>query len=174
MPSAWEVLWKTPVVAGALVIGYIAASQAGWSGAELIVSSQRNFITGLLSTAGGAIAYGTVLLVERIAKPFLWVMVPLLLYSAIVPGAWNGFASDFDATRGEAIKYHSANAYALEHMSERGRYLSCQDGRIELTEDAMAECARALNVGPGEHIPGSEHGCGPLGIFECFNTAPEK
>ncbi len=85
------------------MIGKIAASQAGWSGAELIVSSQRNFITGLRRTAGGAIAYGTVLLVERIAKPFLWVMVPLLLDSAIVPGAWNGFASDFDATRGEAI-----------------------------------------------------------------------
>jgi hypothetical protein len=79
----------------------------------------------------------------------------------------------FDATRGEAIKYHLANAYALEHMSERGRFLSCQDSRIELTDDAKAVCGRALNPAPGERIPGSEHGCGFLGMFGCFSTALE-
>jgi hypothetical protein len=101
-------------------------------------------------------------------------MVPILLYSALVLGAWNGLASDFDATRGEAIKYHLANAYALEHMSERGRFLSCQDNRIELTEDAKAVCVSALNLASGERIPGSEHRCGFLGMATCFNTAAGK
>ncbi|HTB18986.1 MAG TPA: hypothetical protein VK708_12775, partial [Bryobacteraceae bacterium] len=75
-----------------------------------------------------------------IAKPVLWFMVPICLYSALVMGAWNGFASDFDGTRGNAIKHHMANAYALAHMSEKGRFLSCQDDRIELTDDAKAVC----------------------------------
>lgn len=135
MPSVWKILWKTPVVAGALVIGSMAANQAGWSGAEAIVSrGSAGFITDLFFTVGAMISVGTVELVKRIAKPVLWIMVPIFLYSALVLGAWNGVASDFDATRGEAIKYHLANAYALEHMSERGRFLSCQDNRIELTD----------------------------------------
>ena len=79
-------------------------------------------------------------------------MVPILLYSGLVLGAWNGLASDFDATRGEAIKHRLANAYGLKHMSERGRLLSCQDDRIELTEDARALCAQTLKSGPGERV----------------------
>jgi hypothetical protein len=68
-----------------------------------------------------------------------------------------------------------ANAYALEHMSEKGRFLSCQDDRIELTDDAKAVCVRVLNPARGERIPGSEHRCGFLGMLSCFNTAsPEK
>jgi hypothetical protein len=175
MTVVWNILWKIPVVTGALVIGTLAANQAGWSGAELIVNSPDtgvgNFITDILFTAGAAISIGAVLLVQRIAKPILWAMVPFLLYSAVVPGAWKGVVSDFDATRGSAIQYHRANAYALEHMTERGRFLSCQDERIELTEDAKAVCAHALNGDPGERIPGSEHSCGPFGMFSCFNTA---
>jgi hypothetical protein len=168
-------VWKIPLVAGALLIGAIAANQAGWSGAEVIASrGDAGFITDLFFTLGAGISYGAFALVHRIAKPVLWVMVPILLYSALVSGAWNGFASDFDATRGEAIKHHLANAYALDHMSERGRFLSCQDDRIELTDDAKAACARALNPAPGERIPGSEHRCGFLGMFSCFNTAPRK
>jgi hypothetical protein len=80
----------------------------------------------------------------------LWVLVPFLMYAAVVLGAWNGYVSDFDPVRGEAIAHHYANAYAIEHMTPRGRYLSCQDKRIELTDDAKAACARALNVGPSE------------------------
>jgi len=175
MKSISKLLWKIPVVVGALVIGTMAASQAGWSGGEVIASrGSAGFITDLLFTLGAGVSISTVALVQRIAKPVLWVMVPILLYSALVAGALNGFASDFDATRGEAIKYHLANAYALEHMSERARFLSCQDGRIELTDDAKAVCARALNPAPGERIPGSEHRCGFLGMFTCFNTAPER
>jgi hypothetical protein len=174
MPSIKSILWKTPVVIGALVVGCVAASQAGWSGAESIAErGQAGFVTDFLFFATLAISYGTVVLVQRIAKPMLWVLVPLLLYFAAVPGAWNGFASDFDAGRGEAIKEHYANGYILEHMSDRGRFLSCQDYRIALTDDAKVVCARALNVPPGQTVPGSEHRCGPLGFAECFETAPE-
>jgi hypothetical protein len=168
-------VWKTPLVAGALLVGALAANQAGWSGAEAIASrGDAGFITDLFFTLGAGVCFGTLTLVQRIAKPILWVMVPIFLYSALVLGAWNGFASDFDTTRGEAIKHHLANAYALDHMSEKGRFLSCQDDRIELTDDAKPVCVRALNPAPGERIPGSEHRCGFLGMFSCFNTAPDK
>lgn len=179
MPSVGKIIWKTPVVIVALLASGVGASQAGWNGAELIVSGPymglfEGFITGLFCCIGTAVSFGAFLLVQRIAKPVLWLMAPIFLYSVLVSGAWNGFASDFDATRGEAIKHHAANAYALEHMSQRGRYLSCKDERIDLTDDAQAVCARALNVSTGERIPGSEHRCGPLGIFGCFNRAPQN
>ncbi|MGA2890776.1 MAG: hypothetical protein ABSE51_22355 [Terracidiphilus sp.] len=174
MPSITSIVWKTPVVIGALVVGCMAASQVGWSGAESIADrGQAGFVTDLLLFGTLAISYGTVVLVQRIAKPMLWVMIPILLYFVIVPGAWNGFASDFDAGRREAIKHHYANGYILEHMSDRGRFLSCRDNRIALTDDAKAVCSRALNVPPGQRIPGSEHRCGLLGFLECFDTAPE-
>jgi|SRR5581483_1961412 len=105
-------------------------------------------------------------------KPPVALLV-VCLYSGLVLGVWNGFFSDFDATRGEAIEHHEANAYTIEHMSERGRYRSCNDDRITRTDDAEAACARALTVGPGERIPGSEHRCGFLRLFTCFNTAHE-
>jgi hypothetical protein len=179
MSSVWNAVWKPPVVLIALLAGAFGANQVGWSGADLALNGQlmgifEDFIAGLYCAIGAAVCYGTFLLLQRIAKPALWLMVPVCLYSALVLGVWNGFASDFDAIRGEAIKHHAANAYAIEHMSKRGRYLSCNDERIQLTEEAQATCARALTVGPGERIPGSEHRCGFLGISSCFNTAPEK
>jgi hypothetical protein len=174
MPSIRDFLWKTPVVIGALVVGGVAANQAGWSGAQSVAErGQARFVTDLLFFVGLVIAYGAVVLVRRIAKPVLWVMVPILLYAAVVTGAWDGFASDFDAGRREAIKEHYANGYILEHMSDRGRFLTCRDNRIELTEDAKAVCARASDIAPGQRIPGSEHRCGLLGFSECFDTAPE-
>jgi hypothetical protein len=97
-----------------------------------------------------ALAVGPVILVHRIAKPALWLMVSILLYVAIVPGAWNGLAGDFDATRVAVMRERYANAYALEHMSPRGRLRTCKDEQIQLTDDAKAVCARALNVGPDE------------------------
>jgi hypothetical protein len=174
-----KILWKTMLVAGALIIGSLGAYQFGWSGAELIVNAPFNgafgdFISGLFLSLGGLAASAAVVLVQRIAKPILWVMVPILLYCAAVPGAWNGVVSDFDATRGAVIKRHYANAYAINHMTDRGRYLSCQDESIEFTADAKVACAKALAVAPGERVPGSEHRCGPLKMFGCFNTAPEK
>jgi hypothetical protein len=178
MTGFWRILWRIPVVAVALLIGIIGASQAGWSYTELFFNSSlmgtfEEFITGVLANVGLIAAVGVTFLVQKIAKPMLWVMVPILLYSAIILGAWNGVASDFDATRGEAIMHRYANAYALEHMSPRARFLSCQDDRIELTDDAKATCASALTTGrPG--VAGSEHKCGLFGMFSCVNTVPEK
>jgi hypothetical protein len=180
MTGFWRVLWRIPVVAGALLIGMLGASQAGWSGAELFFNSSlmgrfEEFITGVLANVGLIAAVGATFLVQKIAKPMLWVMMPVLLYSAIILGAWNGVASDFDSTRGQAIQHHYANAYALEHMSPRGRFLSCQDDRIELTDDAKTTCASALTAGrPGESIAGSEHKCGLFGMFSCVYTVPEN
>jgi hypothetical protein len=168
-------IWKIPVVAVALVVGAIAASQAGWSGAELVVNAPlmgpiEDLVTGIFFSLGAVVSAGALLVVQRMAKPVLWVMVPLLLYSGLVVGAWDGFVGDFDATRLQAIKHGFANAYALEHMSPRGRYRSCGDQRIELTEDGKAACARAFDVESGEQIPGSEHRCGFLGMFSCFTV----
>jgi hypothetical protein len=179
IPFLWNIIWKTPVVAVALLVGSLGASQAGWSGTELVVNSPlmgplEDFVTGFIFVISVAMTIGPLILVHKIAKPALMLMVPILLYSAAVPGAWNGFASDFDATRVQVIRYHYANAYALEHMSPRGRFRTCEDEQIELTDEAKAVCARALNVAPGERIPGSEHRCGFLGIFSCVNTASEK
>ena len=179
IPLVWKIVWKTPVVAVALLVGSLGASQAGWSGAELVVNSPlmgplEDFVTGIIFALSAAMALGPLVLVHRIAKPALALMVPILLYSAVVPGGWDGFASDFDATRVQAIRYHYANAYALEHMNPRGLFRTCQDEQIELTDDAKAVCARALSVRPDEPIPGSEHRCGLFGMFGCFNTGPEK
>jgi hypothetical protein len=173
------IIWKVPVVAAALLAGLLGASQAGWSGAELVVNAplmgpSEDFITGIFFSIGAAVSVGSVMVVQRFARPARWIMVPILLYVALVPGAWNGFAGDFDATRVEAIRHHFANAYALNHMSERGRYRSCKDERIELTDDAKGVCAQALNAAPGEPIPGSEHRCGLLRMFGCVDTASES
>jgi hypothetical protein len=156
MKSDWNVVWKIPVVLVASAIGYLAAIEAGWSGTQSIVNAYttfheatfHDFIRDLYFVIVIAIALGVVFLVKRLAKPALWILVPILLYATIVLGAWNGFMSDFDPTRGEALKHHYANAYSIEHMTARGRYLSCHDKRIELTDDAKTACARDLGFNP--------------------------
>jgi hypothetical protein len=177
MPFVWRIIWKTPIVAVAVIVGALGAVQVGWSGAELIVNAPimgpaEDFVTVFLFAVGAAMTIGPAFFVLRIAKPALFLMVPILLYFAVVPGAWNGYASEFDTTRGAVIKHQWANGYALEHMGARGRFRTCQDEQIQLTDDAKAVCARALNVGLDEPIPGSEHRCGFLGMFSCFNTGP--
>jgi hypothetical protein len=172
-------VWKIPTVVAAVIAGAIASSQAGWSGAELIINSllmgtMENLVTTAIFFASAAVTTGTVFLVYRIAKPALWIMAPILLYSSLILGVWNGFASDFDATRVEVIKHGDANAYALDHMSARGRYRTCKDQSVRLTDDAKAVCQRALSAAPGEVIRGSEHRCGLFGMFACVYTAPEK
>lgn len=174
-----QFLWKAPLTAVALVVGAIAASQAGWSAADLVVNAPlmgfvEDVVTGLILFIAFACSAATVLLVRRVARPALWIMVPVLLYSALVSGAWNGYVGDFDATRIEVIRGRFANAYAIQRMSDRARYRTCVDERIRMTEDAKAECARALHAAPGEDIPGSEHRCGVLWMFTCVRTAPEK
>jgi hypothetical protein len=150
LPLVWKTVWKTPIVGIALLIGSLGASQVGWSGAELVMNSsvmeplEDLGITTLLAVAVVMTA-GPIILIHRIAKPVLWLAVPILLYVAIVPGAWNGIAGDFDATCVAIIREGYANAHALEHMSLRGRHLTCRDERIDLTDDAKVVCERDLN-----------------------------
>ena len=161
------------------LVGLLTSSQAEWSGAELVVNAPlmgtiEDFVTGLIFSATAAVSLGGILLVRRIARPVQWTVMPVFVYMALVLGAWNGVAGDFDATRVESIRHRLANAYALEYMSERAGYRSCNDERIQLTDDAKAVCARLMNIDPGKPIPGSEHRCGWLGMFNCFSIAPSK
>jgi hypothetical protein len=176
-------LWKIPVVIAAIVIGAFGACQVTWSGADIVLNGIlmgfiERTITAVYFLIGIGIAAGTLWGVYRIAKPALWVLVPVMAYSALVLGLWNGIVSDFDYSRGEAIRYHTGNSYVLAHMTPRGLYRTCHDDRIELTEDGKAYCASALSVGPGENIPGSERMC--IGFWEwiigkpvCFDKNPE-
>jgi hypothetical protein len=169
-------VWKTLAVVAAALIGSVCASQAGWSGAEGVVNYPlmgvfENMVTDALFLISIVVATGALLFVHKIAKPALFIVVPVFLYTFLITGAWNGFASDFDAVRLNILKHGYANAYAIEHMSPRGRFLSCGDERIELTDDAKSACANALDVPAGERIPGSEHRCGFLNMFGCFDTA---
>jgi hypothetical protein len=175
--STGRFLGRALIAIAALVIGSLGAFQLGWSAADLVVNAPLNgvlddFISGLLLTAAGLVAAGSFVAVQKVARPLLWILVPALVYCAVVPGAWNGVVSDFDRTRGEVMKKHYANAYAIDHMSDRGRYVTCHDESVQLTTDARAACVKALNVAPGERIPGSEHRCGFLKLFGCFETAP--
>ena len=110
----------------------------------------EGLITGAAALTGSLLAIGCLFLIVRLAKPLRWVAVPVFLYCALVPGAWNGLLSDFDYTRGEAIRHGLANAYALQHMNPRGRLLSCRDRRIELTDDAQKLCAELHDPNSGE------------------------
>lgn len=158
MPAArliWKVIWKGLLVFVAFVIGILGANQAGWSSAELVVNARvmgltEGLITGAVALIGSLTAIGCLSLIVKLAKPLRWVAAPIFLYCTLVPGAWNGLLSDFDYTRGEAIRHGLANAYALQHMSPRGRLLSCRDGRIELTDDAQKVCAELHDPNSGE------------------------
>jgi hypothetical protein len=54
------------------------------------------------------------------------------------------------------VNLENGDEVQIEHMSPRGRYRTCQDAEIDLTDDAKVICARPLNVAPGERTPGSE------------------
>jgi hypothetical protein len=60
-----HIIWKAPVVIVALLIGALAANQAGWSGAELVVTSQlmgplEDLVTAIFFSLGAAVSAGTV------------------------------------------------------------------------------------------------------------------
>jgi hypothetical protein len=61
-----KILWKTPVVVGALVVGTAAANQAGWSGAELIASRGSADITDLFFSVGAGVSISTVILFKEL------------------------------------------------------------------------------------------------------------
>ena len=55
MPFLLKIVWKTPVVAVALLVGFLGATQAGWSSAELVVNAPlmgpiEDFVTGIMFT----------------------------------------------------------------------------------------------------------------------------
>jgi hypothetical protein len=150
-----SIIWKTLAVTVALLFGMLGASQVGWSGAEVIATAaimgpEEKLGTAIVFAISGVISVGAIVLIYRLAKHVLWLAGPVFLYLAVVPGAWNGYASDFDAMRVEVIKASYANAFALERMKARGRYQTCHDERIELSDDARAICARALVTSPGD------------------------
>ncbi len=179
MANTRKLLWKIPVVIVAVILGLFGASQAGWSSADVVLNFREmslvdDFITSLLFLVGFAICYGTTVFIKWLAKPLLWLIVPLFLYVAIVPSAWNGYVSGFDHSRSAVIREGWANAYVLEHMTPRGRYESCMDARIRLTEDARLVCIKVLAGSPGEVIPGSGHRCGLFGLVTCYEIAPSK
>ena len=148
-----SIIWKTVVVAGALLVGLLTANQVGWSGAEVVLTAP---IMGLADTLGTTVIFaisaliltGSIMLIYRIAKHVLWFAAPVFLYLAFVLGAWNGYMSDFDATRAYLLQTGvPANAYALEHMGVRARDLTCKEGRVEPSDDAKAICSRSVEAG---------------------------
>lgn len=179
MPRISKLLWKIPTVILAIVVGLLGASQAGWSGADVILNFRElglaeDFITSFFFLVGFALCYGAFLFIRWAAKPLLWAVIPLLLYIAIVPSAWNGYACGFDHSRAAVIREGWANAYVLEHMAAPGRYESCSDDRIRLTDDARVVCSRVLSGAPGEVVPGSGHRCGLMGLVTCYYISPSK
>ncbi len=105
MPFLWKIVWKPPVVVVALLIGSLGATQAGWSCAELVVNAPlmgpiEDFVTGIMFTVGTAMTIGPLILVHRIAKPALYLMVPILVYSAVCRA--RGMALPVISTRRES------------------------------------------------------------------------
>jgi hypothetical protein len=155
-----SIIWKTPVIAVALVVGLLGASQTGWSGAEVAVNAPimgavETLATFLIFLISVSVSIGVLILIYRLAKHTLWLAAPVLLYMVFLPGVWNGIASDFDATRVRVINAGYANGFALENMKPVGRYWTCNDPRIELAEDAKPLCVQALAA--GEPIAGGRH-----------------
>ena len=95
MNIALKILWKTPVVIGASVLGFIAANQAGWSFKYLMLHDEGiigDNITYLITLAAGLISAAMLWSVWRLASPVLWILVPVMAWTCVVGGAWNGFA----------------------------------------------------------------------------------
>ena len=80
---------------------YARASQVGWSGTELVVDaplleSLEGLVVGVLGLACALITIFTVILIGRIAKPSLWLLVPVITLSAVY-GAFTGIIMEFDS-----------------------------------------------------------------------------
>jgi hypothetical protein len=144
---AAAMIWKTPALIVALVIGLIAANSVGWNGGAWLLGRGADsegfdgFINHLIMVVSSVGCAAVLYFVARIAKWALWGFVPLMVYAALVLGTWDGVASGFDATRVEAIRHHYANAYALQHMRPSAVDATCHDPRITIDSDAHAICA---------------------------------
>ena len=174
-----SLLWKIPAVIVSAVVAIFSASQMGWSGAEIVINAPimekiENLVTGILSLVSMTFVVAPIFLIYKLGKHALWAVGPLVFYVGAIPGAWNGYMSDFDTTRAEVLKVGYANAFAIDHMTPRGRFLTCSDEQTRLTDDAESACDKYLTVKAGEIIPGSEHKCGFLVMFSCVYTAEDK
>jgi hypothetical protein len=144
---AVQLLIKATAVAVAVFVGAFAANIAGWNGGVAVLGPEPySTVAGaLVNLTAGIIALSVSITVGyfifRIAKWTLIFAVPIMLYSAMVAGLWNGIISDFDVTRGEVMRYRYANAYALRHMSVHAFNITCHDRQISLTDDAKALCS---------------------------------
>jgi hypothetical protein len=139
-------LWKAFLLALFTVVGAFAASQIGWSGAKAIVKvfEGQDALTDVLFGLAMLVLFGVLRYIRRVARRFLWVAVPIWAYYAAIGGVWNGVVSDFDYVRGQAVTYHKANLYSLQHMTEHGQRLTCSDPGIDLAADTEAFCAYLL------------------------------
>ena len=171
-------VWRTAVSIVAIVVAAFAASEIGWDGANLALYEPlmnwseigTNLILLVLCLTA---AVGSVFLVEYCQPKANYILIPIMAISALI-NIWNGYWSDFDYTRLQALKNRDqpANAYALKTMTRRGLYLTCNDRRIQLTQDADEYCAERLSVLPGDQVPGSEHYCGNFFIDAFFRQTP--
>ena len=66
----------------------------------------ENFIAGLIFSAAAAVSFGGILLIRQIANPLQWIVVPVFLYVALVPGAWNGAASARIGAKPPQLRMH--------------------------------------------------------------------
>ena len=145
---ALTVLWKTAAMIPIILLSIYAANTAGWSVGGTMLGPKQ-YSTGLggwfNDVVGGLGIIGSVGIYyvthRYIAKWAAYILVPIMLYSALIMGVWDGVAGDFDTTRIACLKHHYANAYALRHMRPDAAALSCRDSRITLDDDAKQWCA---------------------------------
>ncbi len=129
--------------------GCFAAETAAWNfGAWLTndLHSPSAFVSHTLALLGAAGCMAILFVTNRYARLGLWIVVPLMLYAAIVLGFWNGFGSGFSSFRLEAIKHGEANLYTLDHMDAHNASLTCGDARVTIAPDAHTKCATLLGT----------------------------
>jgi hypothetical protein len=100
--TLWKIVWKTFAVTAAVALGGIGAKQAGWSAAKLIVQGPylgpfEDFLAGLFFSLGTAASIGAFCLIDRIAKPALWLRCQFFFTAA---SCWaSGMAMPATSTR---------------------------------------------------------------------------
>src|SRR4051794_37779791 len=92
---------KTVAIVVALLLGLGFSSQAGWSGGEVILTdwqmgAAEATLIFIIFAVSALLFIGCTAVIYRIAKLTLWIATPVFLYSTLVLGVWNGYASAFD------------------------------------------------------------------------------